>query len=198
MFFIFLYHILPGGDREAALLGHSPRPVLSPLWQWLVLTPPGAQQWESSWSSTFLSYRLSSIFSACPELPEFGWGSSFLCKASLPLAKSAASMGQPSSPWRQATFLPLCPSRHLDFYACWSSFQSCESISALLKAKHNQDRLFFIIIIFFLSLSKVISDLSACQGAWNRFHYVCSTVIPSSLDVYLKRKKCKFPIQLHK
>lgn len=136
-------------------------------WCW---TPPGAQEWEGSWGSTFPVLQAEQHLQCLPRAARVWVGVLIhLCKAPLPLAKSAVSMGQPSFLWTQAAFLPLCPSRHLDFYACWSSFQSCESISAvpLLKAKHNQGRLFFKKKSFkgnfwLISVSRCLKHVSLC------------------------------------
>lgn len=132
-----------GGDREAALLGHSPCPVLSPVWQWLVLdtTRGTGGLLEQHFSSPTGWAASSEPAQNCQSL---GGDAHSSAKPPYP-GKKGCKHGQPSFPWSQAAFLPLCPSRHLNFCGCWSSFQSCGSISAvpLLKIKYNQDRLFF-------------------------------------------------------
>lgn len=127
------------------LLGHGPHPVLSPLWQWLVLDISRCTGVRGLLGQNFSSptdwAASAALAQNCQSL---GGGTHSSAEPPYPQQKSAF-------PWSQA-LLPLCPSRHLDFYPCWSSFQSCESISAvpLLKAKHNQDRLFLKIIFKFL------------------------------------------------
>lgn len=148
LLFIFLQHILPGGGTEKLLLwvtalAQSCLPSGSG-WCW---TPPGNPQ------CTGAGRLLGQHFSS-----PTGWAASSVpaqnCQS---LAGGSHSSAVPPFPWprvlwawaslpfrgaKQHSYLSVLL-RHLNFCACWSSFQSCESISAvpLLKTKHNQDRL---------------------------------------------------------
>lgn len=139
----------PGGTEKLLLwvtaLAQSCLPSGSG-WCW---TPPGNPQ------CTGAGRLLGQHFSS-----PTGWAASSVpaqnCQS---LAGGSHSSAMPPLPWQRVLWawasLPFHGAkqhsyfsvllRHLNFCACWSSFQSCESISAvpLLKTKHNQDRLWF-------------------------------------------------------
>lgn len=134
------------GQRSCSL-GTSPCPVLCPLWQWLLLDPSRCPGLGGLLEQHFSILQAEQHPQCLPRTATVWVGVLIPLQSLPPLAKSAASRAQPSFPWSQAAFLPPCPSGHLNFCVCWSSFQSSESISvvALLETKHNQDRIFFLI-----------------------------------------------------